>query len=124
MQKNKNLSLLSLHILAFHKVDKGHVHHPVAARCGIVSSKVPITQVTGAGIVQVFNGMINHFHRNRYLFRSNELGNLCRYLLRSNRAIYLLDNVFSMQFSLFAEVFALVAEFIQQTELTPVFQQR
>jgi hypothetical protein len=25
--------------------------------------------------VQVFNGLINHFYRNRYLFRSNELGN-------------------------------------------------
>jgi hypothetical protein len=61
--------------------------------------------------VQVFKGLINHFYRNRYLFRINELGNLCRYLLRSKRAIYILDNVFSMQFSLSVEVFALVVEF-------------
>jgi hypothetical protein len=74
-KKDKNSTLISPHILAFHEVDKVHVHHPVAARCGIVSSKVPITQVYGEGIVQVFNGLINHFYRNRYLFRSNELGN-------------------------------------------------
>jgi len=102
-KKDKNSTQISPYILAFHEVYKGHVHHPVAARCGIVSSKEPINQVTRAGIVQVFKGLINHFYRNRYLFRINELGNLCRYLLRSKRAIYILDNVFSMQFSLFVE---------------------
>ena len=43
--------LVPSHILAFHKVDKGHVHHAVSTGGRVIAGKVPVTKIAWAGIV-------------------------------------------------------------------------
>ena len=51
LEKEKLIPLIRPDVLPFHVVDERFVNYFIAARCGIVSSKIPITRIIGAGTV-------------------------------------------------------------------------
>lgn len=59
--------LVSSYIFPFHKIHEGPVANAVATGSGIISGKVPVALVIGAGFMKCFNCLENYFYRNMYI---------------------------------------------------------